>query len=542
MILTGIRISLRLYERCQVDHITYLETVNQVRRVFTSSADFIYLIKYYTSMTMDEQTASKMQSLIHDLSFNNRNKLIWTGSFEALQQFVQEVLDLNEGDWTSPGADAKLFVAKEKDVAIKWYAKSQTVSVSGDDRENVEDRLKSVASMAKSLSDVKNSEEQTKDRLLETTLETLNNKLQTLEEGISSKMSSVTDILLVHSKELRELKNLDSDTELSWLRKENARLKDENEKITERVNNLSFVLADLQDKAARANEEKDSLMTSIRLLFKDLESTQPINVNHLETPHDQQQAVLECSSDTKDTNSEHVVTIPTKNSFSPLLVEETNTNDNETDADNENNKRQQRDSTTQTVKKDHNSHKKPKDKPAYEQRAGSETGHRLNVAIIGDSMVKHLNPSKLRKGTKHNINVQTFSGANVADMRYYVKPTISRSPDYLLLHVGTNDLKRQTPQQIAGSISTLCQEIVKESPNTKIVLSKVITRSDDSSLDSKIKELNCKLSQVCHNNKWGVLNHTNITADHLNPYGLHLNKQGTAKLAKNIIDHFKNLN
>ena len=483
-----------------------------------------------------------MQSLIHDLSFNNRNKLIWTGSFEALQQFVQEVLDLNEGDWTSPGADAKLFVAKEKDVAIKWYAKSQTVSVSGDYRENVEDRLKSVASMAKSLSDVKNSEEQTKDRLLETTLETLNNKLQTLEEGISSKMSSVTDILLVHSKELRELKNLDSDTELSWLRKENARLKDENEKITERVNNLSFVLADLQDKAARANEEKDSLMTSIRLLFKDLESTQPINVNHLETPHDQQQAVLECSSDTKDTNSEHVVTIPTKNSFSPLLVEETNTNDNETDADNENNKRQQRDSTTQTVKKDHNSHKKPKDKPAYEQRAGSETGHRLNVAIIGDSMVKHLNPSKLRKGTKHNINVQTFSGANVADMRYYVKPTISRSPDYLLLHVGTNDLKRQTPQQIAGSISTLCQEIVKESPNTKIILSKVITRSDDSSLDSKIKELNCKLSQVCHNNKWGVLNHTNITADHLNPYGLHLNKQGTAKLAKNIIDHLKNLN
>ncbi|CAB4029708.1 Scavenger receptor cysteine-rich type 1 M130, partial [Paramuricea clavata] len=178
-----------------------------------------------------------------------------------------------------------------------------------------------------------------------------------------------------------------------------------------------------------------------------------------------------------------------------MQSKETNTNDNETDADNENNKRQQRDSATQTVKKDHNSHKKPKDKPAYEQRAGSETGHRLNVAIIGDSMVKHLNPSKLRKGTKHNINVQTFSGANVADMRYYVKPAISRSPDYLLLHVGTNDLKQQTPQQIAGSISTLCQEIVKESPNTKIVLSKVITRSDDSSLDSKIKELNCKLSQ-----------------------------------------------
>ena len=122
-------------------------------------------------------------------------------------------------------------------------------------------------------------------------------------------MSSVTDILLVHSKELRELKHLDSDTELSWLRKENARLKNENEKVTERVNNLSFVLADLQDKAARANEGKASLMTSIRLLFKDLESTQPINIIHPETGLDKQQPVLERFSDTNDKISNHFVTI-----------------------------------------------------------------------------------------------------------------------------------------------------------------------------------------------------------------------------------------
>ena len=246
------------------------------------------------------------QSLIHNLSFNNRNKLVWTGSYKALQQFVREVLDLNEWNWSSPGADAKLFVTKGKDIAIKWYAKSKTISVNGDDRADVEDGLNSVASMAKSLFDVINSEEQTEDQSLETTLEALNNKLQTLKEEISSKMSSVTDILLVHSKELRELKHLDSDTELSWLRKENARLKNENEKITERVNNLSYVLADLQDKAARANEEKASLMTSIRLLFKDLESTQPVNVNHPATVHDQQHGTF---SDANDTNTNHVVNL-----------------------------------------------------------------------------------------------------------------------------------------------------------------------------------------------------------------------------------------
>ena len=95
--------------------------------------------------------------------------------------------------------------SKGKDIAIKWYAKSQSITVNGDDRADIEDKLKSVASMAKTLSDAINSEEQTMDRSLENTLEALYTQIQTLKEELSSKMSSVTDILLVHSKELREL-------------------------------------------------------------------------------------------------------------------------------------------------------------------------------------------------------------------------------------------------------------------------------------------------------------------------------------------------
>jgi lysophospholipase L1-like esterase len=126
-------------------------------------------------------------------------------------------------------------------------------------------------------------------------------------------------------------------------------------------------------------------------------------------------------------------------------------------------------------------------------------------------------------------------------MSYFIKPAISKSPDYLVLHIETNDLKRQTPQQISMSISMLCQEI-KESPKLKIVISEVIIRSDNPSLGTKVKELNHKLLQVCNNNKWGLITHNNISVNHLNPYGLHLNKQGTAKLAKNIIDYLKNCN
>ena len=168
----------------------------------------------------------------------------------------------------SPGADAKLFKAEEKDIAIKWYAKSQTITVNGVNGAEIEGKLKSVASMTMSLADAKRFGSETDVRFLETTLEILNGKLQTLRDELSSKMASVTDILLAHSKELIELKHLDSDTELAWLGKENSRLKNENEKITERVNNLSSVLADLQDKAVRAEEEKASPITSIRLLYR----------------------------------------------------------------------------------------------------------------------------------------------------------------------------------------------------------------------------------------------------------------------------------
>jgi hypothetical protein len=33
-------------------------------------------------------------------------------------------------------------------------------------------------------------------------------------------------------------------------------------------------------------------------------------------------------------------------------------------------------------------------------------------------------------------------------MEYYVKPTLARAPDHLILHVATNDVRQSTPQEI----------------------------------------------------------------------------------------------
>ena len=125
-------------------------------------------------------------------------------------------------------------------------------------------------------------------------------------------------------------------------------------------------------------------------------------------------------------------------------------------------------------------------------------------------------------------------------MHHYVKPTLKQAPDYLVLHVGTNDLKQSSPRQISTSIANLGQENQKSVPTTKLIISEVIIRNDDPQISAKVKlEVNSKLLQVCKNNKWEHISHKNIVEKHLNPYGVHLNKQGIIALAKNFTDFLK---
>ena len=55
-------------------------------------------------------------------------------------------------------------------------------------------------------------------------------------------------------------------TENLKLVKKNLNLKNDNDNLKERVNNLSYILADLQGKAKNAEEQNDYLITAMRLL------------------------------------------------------------------------------------------------------------------------------------------------------------------------------------------------------------------------------------------------------------------------------------
>ena len=102
---------------------------------------------------MDQEKTGAI-TLLHGLSLSQKGKLIWTSSFEALQSFVREALNLSDGLWSSPGGYGKLY--QGKDVALRWYSDTKSIILSGKLAKEFEERLNSMASISQDLANDKN--------------------------------------------------------------------------------------------------------------------------------------------------------------------------------------------------------------------------------------------------------------------------------------------------------------------------------------------------------------------------------------------------
>ena len=91
----------------------------------------------------------KNLSLLHGVSLNDKDKVIWTKSFQTLQQFVKEVLNLSDGVWSSPGGDAKQY--KSKEIDIRWYPDTQSITLAGKLKDELKLKLISLASISEQL-------------------------------------------------------------------------------------------------------------------------------------------------------------------------------------------------------------------------------------------------------------------------------------------------------------------------------------------------------------------------------------------------------
>ena len=146
---------------------------------------------------------------------------------------------------------------------------------------------------------------------------------------------------------------------------------------------------------------------------------------------------------------------------------------------------------------------------------------------------------KKRLNSSDRVYVKSFPGATIEDMADYVRPTMKRSPDLIVLHAGTNNLRDEGPaKRIAENVMKLALEMKNESND--VMVSGLIARADDVDLHQKLLEVNKVLDEECKRYGLCYINNRNISAtQHLNGGGLHLNYQGTSLLASNFIDHIK---
>ena len=120
-------------------------------------------------------------------------------------------------------------------------------------------------------------------------------------------------------------------------------------------------------------------------------------------------------------------------------------------------------------------------------------------------------------------------------MKDFVNPLLSRKPLNLILHIGTNDLAYHDPQYIVNNIINLTTKATQLC--IKCAVSNIIKR-DSHNLWNKAKECNELLATETG---LTLTDNSNITLNHLNGSGLHLNKCGDGALANNFIRYVRNV-
>ena len=167
-----------------------------------------------------------------------------------------------------------------------------------------------------------------------------------------------------------------------------------------------------------------------------------------------------------------------------------------------------------------------------QKSAVSQNQKNENIVIIGDSMLNGLHA----KGFKdHKVTIKAHPGATTDDIIHYIKPVLNKKPHKVIVHCGTNDIPKDI--RSIDNFKQIDDYIKVNSPDTKLVLSTIITRKDKSHYDQKVDTMNERLKRFTNNNNIDLIDHANIGESLLNPKKLHLNKKGYSYLANNFISY-----
>ena len=134
----------------------------------------------------------------------------------------------------------------------------------------------------------------------------------------------------------------------------------------------------------------------------------------------------------------------------------------------------------------------------------------------------------------YNGKVSCQPGATIQDMYDYAKPLLKKKPDTIIIHVSTNDAPFKPADKIVSELVSLQSHIERSLPSCKVFISCPIFRTDHKLANSTIRQVNSKLKLL---NRVIINDAIDVTC--LGKKGLHLNKEGSRRLAKNFMSHMQ---
>ena len=96
-------------------------------------------------------------------------------------------------------------------------------------------------------------------------------------------------------------------------------------------------------------------------------------------------------------------------------------------------------------------------------------------------------------------------------MESYIIPTLKRNPDVLIIHCGTNDLRKENPGKIATKITRVALEAKKTVQ--KVAVSSILARGDSDHLERKRVKVNMMLQKSLADNKIDLIEHEVFDTD-----------------------------
>ena len=126
--------------------------------------------------------------------------------------------------------------------------------------------------------------------------------------------------------------------------------------------------------------------------------------------------------------------------------------------------------------------------------------------ILGDSLVKDIKDWELFDES-NKVVTKYFSGASTSDMKSYLLPTKSSNPENIVLHCGTNDLKKEnSANEISNDIIEVA--LLCKSDNINVLVSGIIPHSDK--LNANAIEVNRHLKNECRKRNICFISNSNI--------------------------------